>query len=73
MARTRRPDPSARRRARSVLLFDAVRVLPLDGGPIGDEPTEPAGCCDASGRGRATSVGGMVLVGLALRRRRRAQ
>jgi hypothetical protein len=53
------------------LLFDAVRVLPLDGGPT--DADDPGGCCDASGRGRATSVGGMLLVALALRRRRRAQ
>jgi hypothetical protein len=48
-----------------------VRVLPLDGGPT--DADDPGGCCDASGRGRATSVGGMLLVALALRRRRRAQ
>ncbi len=34
-------------------------------------PTDTGGCCDASGRGGATSILGIALVGLVLRRRRR--
>lgn len=55
------------------VMFDAVRVLPLDGElpEPGDPGDDGGGCCEASRGGGSTGALGALLVGLVLRSRRR--
>jgi len=53
------------------VMFDALRVLPLDGEPPGGGDDEGGGCCETSGTGGRGNLLAIGLAALVLRRRRR--